>query len=1276
MSQPNWTEDQQLVIRQRDRNILVSAAAGSGKTAVLVERIISKITDPKHPVDIDRLLVMTFTKAAADEMKKRIREALDEKLAEDPENEYLQKQSILLPQANISTIHSFCTYLLQNYIHLTELDPGYRIGETGELKLLAKDALAETLEAAYTAPGTEGAFYASEEEYQRFLGFSDTFAKGKDDISLENLIEKLYEFASADPDPEAWLQSCIDAYDAKTEDDLIQKSWFHEHLLTAHKIFATAEQASLRAHSLACEADGPSFYLPAIEKDLEKFHDYVMSPGYDAKCKLLSKWEFQALGRGKKDDPCIPEKREKAQALRNAYKAQIGELKARFFYAPMCEILDELKEMKPLIEVAVQLTLKFQDLFTQSKRERNLLDFSDLEHEALNLLIQRTENGFERTETARALAEEFDEVMVDEYQDINLLQERLLFAVSKEAEHGFNRFMVGDIKQSIYGFRMARPDLFLEKYDRYQKDGQYEQRIDLKMNFRSREEVLSSVNSIFYRLMDGQIGSLKYDDAAALYTGATFEQPKEQDYTSEMLIINEGADDLAALKKDQDALVETEAVLVANRIKSLLSDGLVQDKNTKELRKVRWKDIAILLRSAKGYSDIFLRVLKEAGIPAYATTGKGYFSAMEVMLVLDYLRILDNPRQEIPYAAVLRSPMCGCTDEELAAIKMGLPDLPLYKAVPAYRDIILGKKKEKFSDEPSEAKSSDETSGAKSSSEPEKLEATSKMVDEKALADKLDVFLDTWESLREEAVYLPVHVLLQHVLQKTGFLHAASAMPSGKQRLANLDMLIEKAVDFEQGSFHSLFRFIQFIEELNSYDIDEGEVNLFGEEADTVRIMTIHKSKGLEFPILFLAGCGREFYQEDFKKSIVMHSLLGCGINHFDLEHRIMRPSLMKSSIIGRMREELIAEEMRLLYVAMTRAKEKLIMVTRLEKTKLLEGTEQMIDFCGTTAEVMQSAEHSTGYHELVECTSYIKMLLYAMDEHTPIRILRLNGSQIGAMGAGLNEIAEEQVAVEGDSKEKAEDQAAVEGDSADDAEKLSETLKKIRNYRYPYKNEAALPSKLSVSELKRRMYDADEPKEAEEMHQDEPVIPYIPEFMREEAVKASDGALRGTAYHKMFRLLDYQNCDTREAVDEQIRTFAEEGRLQDAQFVKAIPIVRFLKTELGKRMKAAAAEGRLKREQPFVFEIPASEADEKYPSEQPILIQGVIDAYFQEDDTWVLIDYKTDRVSYADELVQKYRTQLKLYQRALEQITDRKVSEIWIYSTALSMAILVEIAD
>ena len=1286
-----WTKEQEQVIGLRNRNILVSAAAGSGKTAVLVQRILGKVMDPEHPVDIDRLLIMTFTRAAAGEMRERIANALEDALGENPENEHLQRQTTLIHTAQITTIDGFCAYVIRNYFHLIGLDPGYRTGEEGELKLLQEDVMKELLEA----------YYAKDQEKYKY--FIECYAAGKSDEGIRDLIYSLYHAAMSNPYPDEWLEKCIDSYKNTDIESIKASEWMK---LLWKNVLADLEQAKAlaeEARKLCFSPGGPYLYDDAISSDLLLIRDAqekALAGDFDGTRAVLGSPAFARLSTKKPKEPVDDLLKEQVKALRENEKDILKDLGSRYFTVGEEELPLLLECCREPVEMLVELTREFIRLYGEKKREKNILDFTDMEHFALEILMERVEDegeaGYRMSQAARELSMKYDEVMVDEYQDSNLVQEMITTCVSGWAKKSKNIFMVGDVKQSIYRFRLARPELFMEKYKKYTLTDSGEQRIDLHKNFRSRSQVLSCANFIFRQIMGEDLGGIAYDEAAALYPGAVFPEGARDEFLStEVLLVEKDSEELEDLMEGQDAR-ELEALAISHRIQEMVGKEKILDKETGEYRPVRYGDIVILLRTASGWSETFTDVLSAHGIPVYAASKTGYFSALEVVTVLNYLQVCDNPLQDIPLAGVLRSPLAGCTTQELAVIREEDPEGMLYESVLHF----LGEEETNSADEVQEAVTGvgfneeipweeeyqtdlfdwERLQQEEAAREKEKRRKLISPEDRDALQKKLRGFISLLNEMRDLAVYTPVHELILEILRRTGYGNYAKALPNGAQRSANLAMLVEKAMDYEKTSYRGLFNFVRYIEHLQKYEVDYGEVNLSGAGEGSVEIMTIHKSKGLEFPVVILAGMGKQFNFQDLNAKLLIHPDYGLGADAILPDRRMVVSTLNKQVIRRQLLEESLGEEIRVLYVALTRAKEKMILtgaVSNLDKELI-----SLSHFRENQTELLPAETRLKG-------KNYLDYVLPALARH---RCMDSLYEKIGLFPTKENPLYEDpaqfqvkritaQMLTEAEVVDQATGQMEENLLEDWDSEKvmdpgIREELDKRFGFVYPYEYRRDIPVKVTVSDLKKKSYHEDE--EIEEAVYFEPdIVPLVPRFIEEktEAEEEFAGAARGTAYHRVMECLEYGKTDTSQNLKEQIEELVQNQKLSEveAKCVRVSDIRGFVECDLGQRMKAAALKGRLFREQPFVISRSAAEIDESWDESERVLVQGIIDAYFLEDEEIVLVDYKTDYVRRGEEkkLIERYHTQLEDYGQALERMTRRRVKEKYIYSFALKKAIL-----
>ncbi len=1241
-----FTETQRKVIEQRGCNLLVSAAAGSGKTAVLVERIVDMVCGGEQPVDIDRLLVVTFTNAAAAQMREKIGRALNERLSLEPENEHLQRQSTLLYNAQITTIDSFCLFILRNQFHTIGLDPGFRIAEEGEMRLLRADVLAGVIEDAYA------------EEDPAFLNCMEYFSLGSRDEAVEKEVLKLYDFAMSMPFPEKWLAERKQDYQAAVC-DILSLPWaavFMEHVRLM--LSGCLEKLSL-AVQLCEEPDGPYFYGPLLEKEREMTEGLLRACGgageeaetalgYDALCSAFGAVSFDRLP-SKRDEGVLPAKREAAKGLRDSVKETLTDLRKQFFGGSAEQVSRQMKGCQEAAAALLDLTLAFKEAFDKAKRERNILDFDDIEHFALQVLVREEEGGYVPTETALDYRSRFHEILIDEYQDSNLVQEYLLSCISGEAQGRYNRFMVGDVKQSIYKFRLARPELFLEKHEAYGQAGNHAMRIDLHQNFRSRREVLDSVNAVFARIMGREMGGIVYDENAALHLGASYPQkeeglPAEASNVTELLLFQEEkvpAEQAARESESEAAQLtpkEQEAYGVAARIKRLLKDFQVTDKETGTLRRAMYRDIVILLRTLSGWDEVFKRVLEEEGIPVHVTARTGYFAASEVQELLHFLRILDNPLQDIPLYGTLHTYLGGFSEEEIALVRAAFP-------------------KKKYLFDALAACATEQTGG-----ETGQAENAEQLISPK-LRGKITNFLGKMTRYRELSVYLSVHELLQTILRESGYLHYVAASPEGGKRRANVEMLLVKAADYEKTSYSGLYHFLRYMEQLEKYEVDYGEAAVQDENADVVRIMSIHKSKGLEFPVCFVSGLAQSFRKKESGGALVADVDAGIGVDYVDFAGRVKSGNLRKNAIAVKLKRDSMAEELRILYVAMTRAEEKLIMTSVVNKPEKAAAS---------LLPLQRRKKRLLSYDALLGQDSFLTLLLSALSgNHCLDGFYEAVGMEPDTKGpeyeedmgfcvklTGWDHVVEEKIeetVVGMEAKRKL--LASGEGGLVD--ENLMTELSDRFAYEYPHENLKDLYTKTTVSELKMAgMHEQDEL--SAKLFEEKPQIPYLPKFLKGD--ERVSGSTRGSAFHKVMELFDFQKLTKEvnrsgEAAEallrEQIEEMRREGRLSQEYYeaVGTQKIVRFLTSWTALRMADAARAGKLYKEQPFVMGLPASRLGEGFPSEETVLIQGIIDVFFEEEDGFVVLDYKTDAVSTPEELVKRYQVQLLYYSEALEQL-------------------------
>ena len=1240
-----WTKEQEKVISTRDKNILVSAAAGSGKTAVLVERIMQIVINRENPVDIDKLLVVTFTRAAAAEMKERIlkafEKALDE-LCEDDEfmREHLEKQCTYIHSAKISTIDSFCTDVIKENISLTDIDPAFRIGDNSELVLMQEDALSIVLDRWY------------EDADPMFMEFVETYCDKVEDDSIERLVERLYKYASSYPEPREWIKNCGEQYNISSVEEWKESKvaqFIKEEIKNEVETLLPQMQWALEQCD---EAYGLQNYAKAFLLDVEFLQKLNETGEIEELLNIIREFTPARLG---KTSLTNEEMKARVSNIRSVYKSRLEMLKDSYCNGPLALLVNNIKNCKPIVDVLVQLTLEYDDEFRRIKKEKNVLDFSDIEHYALQILTEKRDGKYVQTEAAKEMAEDFYEIMIDEYQDSNHVQEVLLNAVSKESMGKKNVFMVGDVKQSIYKFRMAKPELFLEKYNRYPaEDISDEMKIVLAKNFRSRQEVVDSSNLVFSQIMTKELGGIVYDEKSMLYKGAEYEDT-EQNQAAELILVDKSKNPIGYTGQyvltgngekdiDDDELtkLEAEAVVVANRIKEMMNPDkpfMVKDKATGNMRPAKYSDIVLLFRTKVGTMDVYLDVLTGKGIPASSAVKESMLDTFEINVILDFLRIIDNPRQDIPLVSVLKH-VFGYTEDRLSVIKCEGDKNSFYDSFLVY-----------------EGDESDQN---------------------KEIIEMIDKY-------RHFATYMPIYRLIKVIIEETGFVDFVSAMKNGEQRLYNIDMFIEKAEGYAKGVYTGLFNFIRYIEKVKKHNADRNEDAVLSDEDNTVKFMSIHKSKGLEFPIVFVVALGKKFNKFDKSANVVMHSGLGIGVDEVDLNSRLKYKTAVKQMISKKIEEENYAEEIRVLYVALTRAKEKLILVASGDISSKIKKLYQV------------SYERRLGISKsmLMSSESFVDMIIMAMMRHESFSNIRK---------------------LLGETKEMPEDIATLPGkydvtllnmenvvygmvqDTVINSEKKENLLNwdsnkvysdEIRaklnerfSYVYKYENDTRIRAKHSVSDIKHAKMEIDEFAE-NKMHTSQDDEEYIPEFIKEKLdVENGDmvettngGALRGSAVHRFFELFDYDR-EAYEMVDirEMMGQIQSRQMMTDEELELVNPniFVKFMKNGLGKRMQAAHKNKLLFRERPFVMGMTAREVDEAYDSDELVVVQGIIDAFFYENDEVVIVDYKTDNVEHIEELVSRYKAQLDCYADAIRKVTGKNVKEKIIYSTKFSDIICV----
>ena len=1207
-----WTPAQKNAIDTRDCNVLVSAAAGSGKTAVLVERIISMITDPDKNIDIDRLVVVTFTKAAAAQMKDKIRKSLDSMLDENPGDTNLLRQITLLNNAQITTIDSFCLWIIRNHFPEVNLDPGFRIMDEGEKKLIENDVLEDVLEE----------FYAEADE--EFFNLVDAFGMGRDDSGLVSIIDKIYRFSRSNPWIDEWFDECMLVYDDETYDNPAIKELYDS---IKNALLDYRDKYNRLVH-ICSEPAGPAAYTGALQSDLLGINEMINSQDFGELGRRIRIFSFEALSR-KKDAGADPDIKEYVKGQRKLFKDYIGRLNDKIFLKDDEGIFADMQGAGIQIRTLLKVAKVYAKRVSEVKREKGIIDFNDMEHLALSILVKKEDGKLVYTETADKLANRFEEILIDEYQDSNQLQEVILNAVSKTRLSGENNniYMVGDVKQSIYKFRLACPELFIEKYDTYGETGN-NVRIELQKNFRSRENVLECANDVFSHIMNKNFSGIGYDETVRLNAGFPYPEYSDSNYGDE---VNKSTDVILISSENEEEATtrELEADRLAKLIEGIVSSGVnVYDADENIYRPAEYRDIVILTRSVTGWADTFADALMDRGIPAYTDSSTGYFSVREIQVILSMLTIVDNPVQEISLAAAMMSYFGGFTAAELGMVrKLGREHADknthnnLYEHLKA---VAL-------------------------------LDGAGKMhgADVKQLSGKCALFLAKLTEYRDKSSVESLYDLCWEMIYDSGYYDYVGTMPAGAQRQANLNVLLERAAGYGKSSYSGLFNFLRYIERLKKFDEDfaEGAASLDNE--NLVRIMSIHKSKGLEFPIVILAGAHKSINFMDATAPVLVDQNLGIAVDYVDLERRTKTPTIIKGAMARRIVRESIAEEERLLYVAMTRAREKLII------TGVVKDADKTLDKYRGSAKQL-AADGMLSFADSENIKNYLDMIM-------PVCLMdsdKLKGSFKVMVDAGEDSWAD----VDESGEMAGEANAVRIGEMADEImEAVSYPLLEELPEYVPDDN-ATGRMKLTVSQLKAMQADDDSEedaymdesvKAAEIAERSDESDSIVPKFISGEEVKLAANE-RGSAYHRVMECLDYSVSVNINGVKADIKRMLETGKMNELQVKSVNPwdINTFVQSDTGRRVVNAMDNGSVRREQPFVFEYEGQ------------LIQGIIDLYFEEDGELVLVDYKTDRVMKGEagekELVKRYAIQLDYYAKALTQLTGKKVKEKIIYSFAL----------
>ncbi len=1197
------TKNQQKVQDIRDKNMLVSAAAGSGKTFVLVKRILSKIIN--DGVDVDRILVVTFTNAAAAEMKDRIRLAITKAISEGNDSSFLRKQATLVHNAQIKTIDSFCLWLVQNYFYEIDQDPAFGIDSKGQLKVIADEILSDLISEKL------------KEGQEDFMLLADAYIVNGKLTQLKEMVQFLYRKAMSFPWVDAWYDSLLELYLVEDASQLEATSIVgnicdYVDMVLQYHINSLSKCIDIFGEE---DCDGKQ----TLQQEKACYEAALEAKGYSAKRLIITNINYGTLRFGKSD--LDKEIKDLIKDKRNDAKSEVLKLIADFLAPDIDQFFDSVKLVGTQIRALVELTREYGSRLFEEKKKKGIFDFNDIEHMALNILRNPDSKDHEKRPVAIELSTYFSEIMVDEYQDSNELQEAILTAVSGDN----NYFTVGDVKQSIYAFREASPDLFKDKLANYsmdENDQSLSVRVDLDTNFRSRAQVLNFCNDIFAPLMQEDIGEVAYDEAASLKVGATDFLEKDSDFDPEIYIFD--ANKAAMKEVGLTSGLAGEAAIVALRIEKMIKEGFqvtYKDSEGKShLRPAKYSDMVILLRgTAGGKATTFIKTLEAKGIKAYVAEEKGFFDRDEIKDVLAMLSVIDNPYNDIPLATVLRSKLFGLSDEKLALIKATYPDESFWGSVFLYGQ-----------DHPED--------------------------------EQLAYFMDLLDYFRKETLDRPIHEMIGLILDKTGYDTLVRSYPMGNEAIANLNKLIDEAVSFESNSFKGLSSFVRYINNLKTYDEELGLAKDSGENDNAVRIMTIHKSKGLEFPIVFLCNTGSTLYP-GLKGGLFYSSAVGLTMNYRNPLLHIKYNLPFASYIKKCMKQDSLGEEMRILYVALTRAKEKLIITGSIASTTKISAADKVESYKG--------AYGSLDFMTKFKSQSYLEWIIRSLNAAGRDKCWSIKNCQDLVIDEVENAVDQEAV--------KRQIIALLDDLDEDAAANIADKL----TISYQGESTGKYRAKYSVSELKHQAIEenyADDEDAAPSFTKEEHK-PYVPSFAREKVAAGfvdsgkshiPAGALYGTAMHRFMECYDFARDDYDTSFEEQLAFITTSGLMsaEDAALISKNRLAGFVASPLAARMHLAAAEDALYKEQPFVFSSSADKLFSDGQAQESVLIQGIIDVFFEEADGIVLLDYKTDKVDEAGELVVRYERQLELYKDAIYRAYHVPVKEILIYSFSLEEVI------
>lgn len=1256
MPEVKWTKEQSQAINEKGSNILVAAAAGSGKTAVLVERIINKIINEN--IDIDKLLVVTFTNAAASEMRERILDAIYKKLEEYPENQNLQRQITLINKASICTIDSFCLEVVRNnFFELDNISPNFRIADTTEIELLKQEVIEDIFEEKY------------ENQDENFSKLINTYTSYRDDTPLKELVLKIYSYIQSSPFPEEWLNEKIEMFNLKDKlnEDFSKTPWGN---ILLKEIEEEIIDDIKTLEDIKKELD--------LDSELESFSQVVRSDldflkilqeninNWDKLYEIYNKMSFVSWPRKKIESDL----KEYAKNVRDDVKKKFSSKLSKILICNSEEANQDIFDMYEILLKLKNLILEFGKEFSKRKRLKNMVDFNDIEHLALDILIKKQEDKIEITDVAKRYQKKFIEIAIDEYQDSNLVQEYILTSISNNN----NIFMVGDVKQSIYKFRQAMPELFISKYKTYKnKENKSENdnlKIQLFKNFRSRKNVLDFTNLIFENIMSGSLGDIEYNQEEYLNLGADYKEI-EQNLKAEIDIINlkdqeneeENTSEILEEEENTERLenIQLEARFVASKIKELIENKFqVFDRKKNCFRDIKYKDIVVLLRSTKTSAPIFEEEIINLDMPVFSDSSQEYLDSIEIENIMSLLRIIDNPIQDIPLVTVLRSNIGKFTDDELVEIRLSDKYDNFYNAMQKAK-INVGKN----------------------------------------LQEKIEKFLNNLEKWRKEQEYLALDEFIWKLYSDTGYYNYVGLMPNGELRQANLKMLFERAKQFETASFKGLYNFINFIEKLKLSSGDLGSAKLIGENDDVIRIMSIHKSKGLEFPVVFLANTGKQFNLMDLNKNILLHQELGIGVKYINYNKQVQYDTLSKSAIRSKVFTETLSEEMRILYVALTRAKEKLYI------TGTMNDYEKEIEKMKIQVERYSKNGNKINQILIKKYKKYLDWinLVYLYEKGNTKDLIEYNVLEKEEIIKKCKRIEQEEI-----------DVVKILDEHKKDKEEIKK-IEKILNFEYKHKLATTIPTMSSVTQIK-QMQDnmkgskvgkedkekavqkpeksnllkkskevkehkekatekldksklLKEDKEAKERKEERMTTFDKPKFLKEDKEDKLTNAEKGTLVHLCMQHLNEKVEYNLEKIKELVEELERKEIItsKEKENINLYKILEFTKSNIWKEMKKAK---KVYKERPFFINIPAKEIY-KEEIEEKILIQGIIDLYYiNENDEIILVDYKTDYVERGkeQELIEKYKKQLELYCKAIEEANKKQVSRIYIYSVYLGREI------